>query len=148
MISYFLGILSPVRSTNLLPYSILTSSSKKCGFLHVCVQALQSCLTLCDPMDCNLPGSCVHVVILAIILECIAISSSRRSTRRPWVFGSSSISRQILCHWATWEVCVVSWPTACENLGIRKTVHLSINSQCPKSSRRITDVDGTYGIHI
>ena len=26
----------------------------------VCVQLLQSCLTLCDPRDCSLPGSCVH----------------------------------------------------------------------------------------
>ena len=76
MISYFLGIFSPVRNTSLLPYSVLTSSLQKCGFLHVCVQVLQSCLTLCDPMDCNLPGSCVHGIILAIILESIAISSS------------------------------------------------------------------------
>ena len=27
---------------------------------HVCVQSLQSCPTLCDPMDCSLPGSSVH----------------------------------------------------------------------------------------
>ena len=30
---------------------------------------LQSCLTLCDPMDCSLPGSSVHRILQARILE-------------------------------------------------------------------------------
>ena len=29
----------------------------------------QSCLTLCDPMDCSLPGSSVHEILQARILE-------------------------------------------------------------------------------
>ena len=33
----------------------------------------QSCLTLCDPMDCSLPGSSVHGIFQAIVLEWIAI---------------------------------------------------------------------------
>ena len=37
----------------------------------------QSCPTLCDPMDCSLPGSSVHGIFLAIVLEWIAISFSR-----------------------------------------------------------------------
>ena len=37
----------------------------------------QSCLTLCDPMDCSLPGSSVHGILPARILEWVAISSSR-----------------------------------------------------------------------
>ena len=37
----------------------------------------QLCLTLCDPMDCTLPGSCVHGILQARILEWIAISFSR-----------------------------------------------------------------------
>ena len=41
-----------------------------------CVSA-QLCLTLCDPMDCHLPGSSVHGISQARILEW-AISSSRR----------------------------------------------------------------------
>ena len=32
---------------------------------------LQSCLTLCDPMDCSLPGSSVHRILQARILEWI-----------------------------------------------------------------------------
>ena len=39
----------------------------------------QSCLTLCDPMDCSLPGSSVHGIFQARILEWVAISFSRRT---------------------------------------------------------------------
>ena len=44
-------------------------------------QLLQSCPTLCDPMDCSPPGSCVHGILQVRILEWVAISSSRRSSR-------------------------------------------------------------------
>ena len=38
------------------------------------------CLTLCDPMDCSLPGSSVHGILQARILEWAAISFSRGSS--------------------------------------------------------------------
>ena len=41
----------------------------------------QSCLTLCDPMDCTLKGSSVHGIFQAIVLEWIAISFSRGSSQ-------------------------------------------------------------------
>ena len=41
----------------------------------------QLCLSLCDPMDCGLPGSSVHGILQARILEWVAISSPRAS---PW----------------------------------------------------------------
>ena len=37
----------------------------------------QSCLTHCDPMDCSLPGSSVHGMLQARILEWVAISFSK-----------------------------------------------------------------------
>ena len=37
---------------------------------------LQSCLTLCDPMDCSPPGASVHGILQARILEWVAISFS------------------------------------------------------------------------
>ena len=37
----------------------------------------QLCLTLCDPMDCSPPGSCVPEILRARILEWVAISFSR-----------------------------------------------------------------------
>ena len=41
----------------------------------------QLCLTLCDPMDCSLPGSSVHGILQARILEWVAISFSRGTSR-------------------------------------------------------------------
>ena len=43
-----------------------------------CVLEAQSCPTLCDPIDCSPPGSSVHGIPQAGILEWIAISFSRR----------------------------------------------------------------------
>ena len=45
--------------------------------LVVCAKSLQSCLTLCDPMDYSPPGSAVNGISQARILEWVAISSSR-----------------------------------------------------------------------
>ena len=39
----------------------------------------RSCLTLCNPMDCSLPGSSVHGIFQARILEWVVISSSKGS---------------------------------------------------------------------
>ena len=44
-------------------------------------ESLQSCLTLCDPMDCRPPGSSVYGILQARILEWVVISSSRGSSR-------------------------------------------------------------------
>ena len=41
----------------------------------------QSCLTLCDPMDCGPPGSSVHGILQARIPEWVAIPFSRRSSQ-------------------------------------------------------------------
>ena len=40
----------------------------------------QSCPTLCDPTHCDTPGSSVHGIIQARILERVAISSRRESS--------------------------------------------------------------------
>ena len=45
-------------------------------FVCVCAKSLQSHLTLCDPMDCSLPGSSVHGILQARILEWVAVPSS------------------------------------------------------------------------
>ena len=43
-------------------------------------EVAQSCLTLCDPVDCSLLGSSIHGLLQARILEWISISSSRGSS--------------------------------------------------------------------
>ena len=40
-------------------------------------EVAQSCLTLCNPMDCSLPGSSIHGILQARVLEWVAISFSK-----------------------------------------------------------------------
>ena len=46
---------------------------------HYCL-VTKLCLTLCDPMDCSPPGSSVHGILQARILEWVAIPFSRGSS--------------------------------------------------------------------
>ena len=51
----------------------------------MCTELLQFCPTLCDLLDCSLPGSVVHRIFQARILEWVAISFSRGSSHpRDW----------------------------------------------------------------
>ena len=60
------------------------------------VKISQSCLTLCDPMDCSQPGSSVHGILQAIILEWVAILFSRISSwSRDWP-GSPALQENSL----------------------------------------------------
>ena len=83
-----------------------------CRFLLQCIKVkseseiAQSCLTLSDPLDCSLPGSSVHGIFQARVLEWVALSFSRRSCQRKnwtWVSCVSCIGRCALYHWATRE---------------------------------------------
>ena len=62
-------------------------------------KSLQSCLTLYDPIDCSLPGSSVHGILQARILEGAAIPFSRGSSQcrdRTRMSYLSHIGRQVL----------------------------------------------------
>ena len=48
---------------------------------HTCVLVTQSCLTLCDPMNCSPPGSSVHGILQARILEWFVMPSARGSSQ-------------------------------------------------------------------
>ena len=70
--------------------------------MYVC-EVAQLCPTLFDPMDCSLPGSSVHGIFQAIVLEWIAISFSRGSSQprdRTWV---SCIVDRCFTVWTTRE---------------------------------------------
>ena len=56
----------------------------------------QLCLILCDPTDYSLPGSCVHWILQARILECVAISFSRGSSQPRDPTCISCTGRQVL----------------------------------------------------
>ena len=67
-------------------FKMLDTQLFKCIFVHLFiwkVSVTQSCLTLCNPMDCCPPGSSVHGILQARILEWVAIPFSRGSSR-PW----------------------------------------------------------------
>ena len=72
-----------------------------------CVYSVpQSHPTLCDPMDCSLPGSSVHGIFQAGILERVAVSSSRGCyppRDQNLVSCLSCSGRQILYHCTAWE---------------------------------------------
>ena len=52
-----------------------------CARACVCVSVAQRCLTFCSPMDCSPPGSSVHGILQARILDWVAISSCRGASR-------------------------------------------------------------------
>ena len=51
-------------------------------------EVTQSCLTLCDPVDCGLSGSSVHGIFQARVLEWIAISRHSSFITEEGVVGS------------------------------------------------------------
>ena len=61
----------------LLPKCPMLADSSVC----VCVCVSQLCPTLRNPMDCNLPGSSVHGILQARILEWVAMSFSRADSK-------------------------------------------------------------------
>ena len=67
------------------------------------VKVTQSCLTLCDPMDCSLPDSSVHGIIQARILQWVPVLFSRGcSWPRNWT-RVYCIRGRFFTTWATRE---------------------------------------------
>ena len=86
-----------------VPESSGTTHSFMHSIMFVLCLATQSCPTLCDPMNCSLPGSSDHGILQAIILEWIAISFSRGPSQprdRTQVFHITGIFFTV---WATRE---------------------------------------------
>ena len=51
------------------------------SFSELSCLVAQLCPAFCDPTDCSLPGSSVHGILLARILEWVAVPSSRGSSQ-------------------------------------------------------------------
>ena len=109
-----------------------------CHFLLQCMkvksksEVVQLCLTLCNPMDCSLPGSSVHGIFQARVLEWGAIAFSHRGpsflqnrTTMPWlerqwlfkdIFSNYFLERnnflsgKVVC---CWFVCVCARARVC-----------------------------------
>ena len=63
-------------TTNLMMHLIMHTDLKPQKHAAA-AKSLQSCVTLCDSKDCSPPGSSVHEILQARILEWVAISFSR-----------------------------------------------------------------------
>ena len=76
--------------------------------------------TLCDPMDCTLPGASIHVFLQAWILEWVAISFSRGSSwPRDWTQVSCIAGRQTL-YPLSHQGSPLLWPLDGKNWLLRK----------------------------
>ena len=86
-------------------YKILVIFPMLCNLslqLAAAAKLLQSCLTLCDPMDCSPSGSSVHGILQARILEWVAMPSCRGSSRprdQTQISYVCCVHRQVLYHW-------------------------------------------------
>ena len=69
-------------------------------------------IKLWDPMDCSPPGSSIHGISQARILEWVAISSSRGIFPIQRLNPHFLLGRWILYHWVIWEAPKVSLPRA------------------------------------
>ena len=90
--------------------------------LYVLAKSLQSCLTFCSPMDCSLPGSSVHGILQARMLEWVTMPSSRdlpdpgveslmSPTLNPWIefLMSPALAGGFFTTSTTWESPELWW---------------------------------------
>ena len=85
----------------LVPEGLVCLHEMKWGEMKVC----QSCLTLCDPIDCSPPGSSVHGLFQARISEWVAISFSRGSSQYRNRTHFYCIAGRLFTIWTTREDC-------------------------------------------
>ena len=92
------------------------------GVLTTGAQSLQSCPTLCDLMDCSPPGSSVHGILQARILECVAMPSSRGifPTQGP------NLCLLHLLHWRWILYCWATRDAPLDHQGVRAFVLLIV----------------------
>ena len=70
-----------------------------------CCSVTKSCLILCNSMDCSLPGSSVHGILQARMLEWVAMPSSRGSSQS----SPTSPALQEVSFWATGEARFIKY---------------------------------------
>ena len=128
------------RQPTRLPHpwdSLGKNTGMGCHFLLQCMkvksqsEVAKSCLTLSDPMDCSLPGSSVHGIFQARVLEwgAIAFSSDPLQLSKSWQ------------NHHIWEVCSANWwdtmkiATPAASIGQQKGPNSS--QQCPTTCHTI-----------
>ena len=126
---------SPFQIHQLIHYSKQNKQTNKRKHLnshatltnaYIHAKSLQSCPTLCNSMDCRPPGSSVHGILQATILELVAMPSSRGSSwPRDWTWFS------YLLYWQadSWPLVPPGRPTL-----IASVQFSSVAQSCPTLS--------------
>ena len=102
----------PVAEIIFSIYLVVCTDRTFTGYMHVCVLLLQQCPSLCNPMDYNPPGSFIHGILQAGILEWVAGPSSRGSPRpgdRPISLMFPVLAGMSFTTSATWEACLTRY---------------------------------------
>ena len=110
----------------------------------MCLLVAQSCPILCNPMDCSPPGSSVHRILQAGILERVAIAFSRESSQTGDWTRVSCIAGRFFIVWAYLHVTVLSsvqfislaqsCPTLCDPMN-HSTPGLPVHHQLLESTQ-------------
>ena len=136
---------SPLKGTShTLQYNLLFQILP----LHwcVCAKSLQSCPTLCDPMDCSPPGSSVHGILRSRILEWVAMPSRGSNLHLlhllHWQAGSLPLAPSGKFSSVQFSSVTQSCPTLCDPVN-RSTPGLPVHHQLPEFTqthvRRVGD---------
>ena len=112
---------------------------------HTCMRAksLQSCLTLCGPVDYSPPGSSVRGILQARMLEWVAVPASRGSSRPT----DQTRTSQFYTSSTTWQVVVGTCPQvpgklAARSVACRKMTSWSFSGESDQSKgERSEDTD-------
>ena len=105
-----LHIPSHTHHTTHIPRKLLLLGLPVTCELHV--ESLQSCPTLCDPMDCYQPGSSVHGILQARIssrLLCCPPESLPNPGIKPTSLMSPALAGRFFITSATWEALCLQW---------------------------------------
>ena len=110
---------------------------------HLPSVCAQSHLILCDPMDCSLPGSSVHGIFPARILEWVAIYSSKGSSQPGDQTHISFIASSFFTcwtirrgqSWRAWQQFHCQLLSLCYSRNEKVTPHLWWISPSPKPGR-------------
>ena len=89
-------------------------------------EVAQSCPTLCNSMDCSLPGSSIHGILQARVLEWDAISFSRGSS---WPGDRTRVFHTAGRRFSIWVTREVIWVSPRSDLSEPRLLHLPIHSK-------------------
>ena len=122
-----------IKVTNVFWHIVVYGRDKLISFLWKTVA--QSCLTLCNPMDCILPGSSVHGIFQARILKWVAFPFSR---------GSSQPRDRTQVSWITGGFFIIWAPREVQEYWSGLAYPFSRGSSQPRNRTRISYIAGGF----